>query len=190
MDKNEFRKNAKFRRAELFSSEIKKIEADSNIFNYFLKFDKLRDLNTFLIYVSTENEVGTKLLIKYLLSENKVVAVPVCKNKGIMHFIKINSIEDLTESFYGIPEPVLDEDKMITEFKNAVCIVPGVSFDRTGKRIGYGGGYYDRFLEKADNILTIGLCYESMLCDFVPSEPHDKSVDYIITEKGIIKIHG
>ena len=73
---------------------------------------------------------------------------------------------------------------------SALCIVPGTAFDLKGNRTGYGGGYYDRFLSREKDVTPAGICYSPLIFDTVPSEPHDISVDYIITEKGIINING
>ncbi len=188
-DKAAFRKNALKMRSSLFSSAAEKEQADRQISEHFTALPVLKDIRTVLCYVSYRAETDTAGIIEKLLSDNYTVAVPRCRAHGQMDFFRIRSLSELKPSSLGIPEPEFREENRVTVFTDTLCVVPGTAFDRKGNRTGYGGGYYDRFLAAEKNIITAGLCYHSLLFDEVPSEPHDECVDYIITEKGIIKIN-
>ncbi len=190
MNKSEFRKQAAIKRNSLFSRPEDKKKSDDLIFDHLIESCILKKYQQFLTYVSFRSEVDTKRIINTVLVQKSVLAVPKCGSDGKMDFYKINTLEELTSSHYGIPEPMEDPQMLVTEFDKTVCIVPGLTFDIKGKRMGYGGGFYDRFLSMHPEIITVGLCYNSLLSELVPSEPHDISVDYIITEKGLINING
>lgn len=178
------------KRNRLFSTLDDKKKSDNLIFNNLLKSDILKKTEKILTYVSFRSEADTRQIINFVLDQKITLAVPKCGAEGKMDFFIINSLNELIPSDYGIPEPADNRENLLTEFKNTICIVPGLAFDIKGKRMGYGGGYYDRFLSLHPEIITVGLCYNSLLSDLVPSEPHDISVDYIITEKGLIKVNG
>lgn len=188
--KSILRKQYKLRRASLFVSDADKKKADDAIKEYFISLKKSHNISVFLIYVSFRDEVDTKELIEYLLSSGSKVAVPRCYDEGRMEFFVISSLEDLRTSAYGILEPEDDECFRVTDFENSLCVVPGLAFDSDGMRIGYGGGYYDRFLEKHENMISVGFCYDSLIEKSVLTEKHDRKVDYIITEKGIMRTNG
>ena len=188
--KSILRKQYKLRRASLFVSDADKKKADDAIKEYFISLKKSHNISVFLIYVSFRDEVDTKELIEYLLSSGGKVAVPRCYDNGRMEFFVISSLENLRTSAYGILEPEDDERFRVTDFENSLCIVPGLAFDSSGMRIGYGGGYYDRFLEKHENMISVGFCYDLLIEKSVLTEKHDRKVDYIITEKGIMRTNG
>ncbi|MBE6853005.1 MAG: 5-formyltetrahydrofolate cyclo-ligase [Ruminococcus sp.] len=190
MDKVSFRRAAKEKRSLLFDTSEKKAAADNSIFESFMSSGLLDNVSLVLTYVSFRDEADTLHIIDRLLSDGFEVGVPVCGKQGSMDFYLIKSRDELIISAMGISEPQKNEKKLITRFDSTLCIVPGMAFDRSGNRTGYGGGYYDRFLAAHTEITTAGLCYHSLLYDSVPSEQHDMSVDYIITEKGLLKIHG
>ena len=189
-DKLLFRKQALKMRSELFSSAEEKKAADFKIFENLKESRLIGKAELVLTYVSYRDETDTLKLIEYLLAEGKTVAVPRCRKQGQMDFFKIKSLGDLKPSSMGIPEPEYDERYLVRDFTGALCIVPGTAFDLKGNRTGYGGGYYDRFLSREKDVTPAGICYSPLIFDVVPSEPHDISVDYIITEKGIINING
>ena len=171
------RKNIPFGEKEILNSKI---------FENVKKSDLYIRSQAILAYVSTSDEVDTRKLIVHALKQNKTVAVPVCDyQKREMVFVKIDSISDLTICKKGIYEPEFDENKVITQFDNALCIVPGLAFNKNGYRVGYGGGFYDKFLEDFCGT-SLGICYEQFLVDAIKVESHDIAVNYIATEHGII----
>lgn len=169
--------------------EIRGNIADSNelskvICQLLLESDFYTDADIIYTYWATGSEVATRMIIDKALSDNKLVALPRCSDKnGNMRFYYINSADDVTEGMYGITEPS-GNSEAIDFTDKSLCIVPGLSFDSEGFRLGYGKGYYDRFLSSFSGV-TAGLCYDVCLADFLPRNEFDKKVDYIVTNTKI-----
>ncbi len=106
-----------------------------------------------------------------------------------MDFYLINSLDDLKEGTFGVREPDTSKCKKLTDYSNSLIIVPGICFDESGCRIGYGKGYYDIFLKKYP-FISVGLCYNSFVLEELPANEHDENVNIIVTDKRIIKIGG
>lgn len=179
MNKKELRKDFLNIRDEISREE--KISFDELIYNYFIKSDFFKNYDSFLVYVSIRSEVETVKIIDYLLRNGKSVSVPYCKNQT-MYFYSINSLDDLIVGAFGIPSVDISISDKTKNFNNTLCIVPAISFDNNGNRLGYGGGYYDRFLSEY-KLPTLGLCYEKCISDFIPSESFDIKINYVLTEK-------
>lgn len=130
-----------------------------------------------LCYVSTPIEVDTRRFLSEFLTRGEVY-VPRCA-EGNMRFFRIRSLTELRAGAFGIPEPVGSEE--FRGGRDSVCITPALSFDRSGYRLGYGGGYYDRFLKSYPG-LSVGICYRSFLGE-IPREPFDFPVDLLITDE-------
>lgn len=145
------------------------------------------ECSTLFVYVSIENEVQTHDLIEAALKDGKQVCVPrVVPGEG-MAAVPIRSVaDDLKMGFHNIPEPV-QQLKPISEKLVDLVVVPGLLFDREGYRIGYGGGYYDRYLQLLpQNSKTIGVVFHQLLVDRIPHEEYDRRVMLVITEKEMI----
>ena len=152
----------------------------------FLSTDLYKNSEVILLYYSTGSEVGTQRIFYKALKDKKKTAFPVCLDtNGEMEFYYVSDAAQLRQGMYGIMAPKCD-CKEFTNCDNAVCIVPGLSFDKRGYRLGYGKGYYDRFLEKFNGV-SIGLCFDAMLEESLPIDKFDKKVDYLITDKKIYK---
>lgn len=176
--KDELRKKYK----ELRKSILNKFEKDDEICKRFISSELFRNADEVLCFYPLKYEINTLPIIEAALKLNKKTALPLCTDKnGNMDFYFIKSISDLSMGSYSIMEPDPDKCRKATEFSNAVCLVPGLSFDKEGYRLGYGKGYYDRFLEKFTYI-SVGLCYNEMTADKLPHDFHDINVDYIYTE--------
>ena len=158
--------------------------AEKQIFNNLLSYSKFSDSKTVLVYYSVNNEIDTVQIIEFCLNNKKRVALPVCKDNRVIDFYYIESFSDLIAGKFNIPAPDVNKCKQVTDYSNAVCIVPALCFDKTGARLGYGGGYYDRFLN-GKTAETIGLCFDCFLLDSIPSEEHDIRIKTVITESGI-----
>jgi 5-formyltetrahydrofolate cyclo-ligase len=104
-----------------------------------------------------------------------------------MDFYYINSMSDLVEGHFGVREPNTATCTKVTDFKDSVCIVPAISYDKLGYRLGYGKGYYDRFLKKF-TIISVGMCYNELITDRLPIGEYDVPVDYIITQDGVFSV--
>ena len=152
---------------------------DERIYNNLKGIEGIFDFDAYLIYASSPIEVDTRAFTRLLLSKGKAVAVPKCEGKN-MRFLLISSLSELIRSKFGVDEPIDGEE--ITDFRNTLCITPSLSFNEKGYRLGYGGGFYDRFFEKYDGI-KLGICYEEF-CGMIPTDGYDIPVDTVVTEKG------
>lgn len=155
---------------------------DAKITDTFLSSDLYKNADVLLLYYSVDSEVSTLQIFRHALECGKKTAFPICKDReGTMSFFLVDSEKDLTEGMYGIKSPS-DKCTEFTFSKNALCIVPGLSYDKEGYRIGYGKGYYDRYLAHFSGT-TVGLCYEQLVCDKLPRDIYDKNVNCLITDK-------
>jgi 5-formyltetrahydrofolate cyclo-ligase len=140
-------------------------------------------------YVSVADEPDTRALIADTLARGKRVCVPLCLSAGVMRAQEIAGPDDLTAGAYGaygIPEPKAHCPSVSPE-EIGLVIVPCVCCDREGYRLGYGGGFYDRWLERRPAPAAV-LCFESMLAPAIPHEPHDRRMDIVVTDAGAVRI--
>ena len=185
-DKNSLRSFAKKIRAEIVNRNNK----DLIICDAFFSLDEYKKCKVLLCYVTLGDEVDTDNIIKKALSDGKRIAVPCCTDKvGNMEFYYINCFDDLSLKSFGIREPNPDYCQKVCDFSNAVIIVPGLCFDADGNRLGYGRGYYDRFLQKHP-LFSVGLCYNNLIVDNVPTDCYDKKMNVIITDTDVYRING
>lgn len=162
-----------------------KFEKDYKIAQALYHTKEFQNAKTVLVYVSLDDEIKTDNIIDTVLKNGKNAAVPRCIDHcGNMEFCIISALSDLEEGSFKVREPKSDCPGLI-DYSDSIIIVPALCFDRNGFRLGYGKGYYDRFLEQYNN-KSIGLCYDEMIVSSVPKDNYDKSVDLIITEKNII----
>lgn len=185
--KIQLRNTIKKQRASM--PQKKRSELDTKIRNTLYSLRQYKKCEQLLVYVSKDIEVDTISIIKDALMQGKKVAVPKCITKGnLMDFYYINSIEeDLESGTFGVLEPVPDRCEKVTDFSNALCIVPGLSFDAQGFRLGYGKGYYDRFLNGFEGD-TVGLCYSMCVRWELPHGYYDRPVDILVTDRYFRKI--
>ncbi len=161
------------------------------ITNRFLAIDSLKKAEVVFIYVDFRSEVQTKNLIKILLEQGKTVVVPVTlfQEKELLA-VKISNIEDdLSPGYASILEPVegIRGSQSIAPEAIDIIVLPGSVFDENGGRMGYGGGFYDRFVSKrAPQAIRIGFCFELQMVEKAPLKPHDEFMDMIVTEQRVI----
>jgi 5-formyltetrahydrofolate cyclo-ligase len=149
--------------------------------------DYWQEANTIGLTVSKGFEVDTKSLFFRCWQEKKKTAVPKCDpNIKEMEFREIKSFDQLENVYLDLQEPIFEQTTLITPKEIDLLIVPGICFDRRGHRIGYGGGYFDRYLHKYANV-TIALAFSFQIVEEVPIESHDIPVDIIITEKELVE---
>ncbi len=149
------------------------------ILDRLMNMEEYKQATCIYAYVSFGNEVMTRPLIQKALSEGKKVALPKVMGKEI-EFFYIESEDDLEESKFGILEP---KDCEKAEDKNALLIMPGVAFDKDNNRVGYGAGYYDKYLDKPNNHYKIALAYKFQVFESVYNDEHDKKPDLVLTEE-------
>ncbi len=179
--KNNLRAQIKQLRNEM--SPEYKAECDAEIAQVFFRSTSYTRSEVILTYVSTAIEVDTKEIILTALADGKRVACPRCiDGTRNMDFYYINSWDDLSKRSFGVLEPEADESMLYTGAERPICIVPGLAFDHWGYRLGYGKGYYDRFLAGYKG-WTVGLCYSSCIEYKLPHGRYDRPVDRLITDK-------
>lgn len=197
-DKKAFRKE-RLQKRDALSEEYRK-RADAARNEMLWKEPWFRDAAVLLFYVSFRSEADTRMLLAEALAAGKAVAVPKVDGKN-MEFFRITSMEQLKAGYQGILEPDetcerLDE-KLLSQgtrkawfrgvVKNDVLLlVPGCAFDVTGGRMGYGGGFYDRFIERYPDALRVALAYNIQMVPKVPQEAHDMLMDVVVTEANML----
>ncbi len=152
--------------------------------------DIYKSAELILTFISVGDEPDTREILKRAWQDGKAAAVPKCLPEHRMEFFLIDSFNDCKDGAYGIPEPKSFCRKADVTGSNVLCIVPGLAFDRTGTRIGYGGGYYDRFLKSHPNICALGYCAERFIIEEVPREETDIDLWGLITEKTVEVLYG
>ncbi len=181
MDKVQIR-NEKLNERNKLSSEKIKIKSIS-IQNKILKSDIFKRAESIFCYINIRSEVETDILINESLNLGKSVAVPITVNKkGEMYFSKINilDLENLEAETFDLLEPVRKE--MIEPDDNTLFVVPGASYDLKGNRVGYGAGYYDKYLKNKKYMHLLGICFDLQIVDSIKSEDFDVKMNSIVTE--------
>ena len=175
------------KRASL-SPELK-AEMDKAICTRLCSLVSVRYADEILSFSPLKGEVEVTDFNLYALKTGKALYLPRCiKGTPEMHFHLVSSLDNLEKGSFSINEPSEDSPIWKNEAsKKAVCIIPAMSYDKNGYRLGYGKGYYDRYLS-SKNVLKIGICYTDFLSDAIPKGRFDLAVDIIVTEKGIINI--
>lgn len=149
-----------------------------------------RQARTMLFYVSFRSEVDTRPLMRQALARGVTVAAPLTRtrDKELQVFAITDLDHDLVPGYQGIREPDPHRCGPLEPAALDLVIVPGSLFDLHGGRMGYGGGYYDRFLAKrAPQALRVGLCFELQLVAEVPMAAHDQYLDYVVTEAQVVE---
>ncbi len=164
-----------------------KEEYSKRIITSLINAEKYKSNQNILIYVSFGSEIQTNDIIDYSLKNNKSVYIPFW-NDGTMDFYMIKNRSELMKDKNGFLIPDISKCEKLENGCEALCVVPGLSFDRFGNRLGYGGGYYDRFLALNPQITPIALCFDRCLCSGrLPTEKHDIIIPVIITETSVIR---
>lgn len=158
---------------------------DNSIAQFLFLSEEYSFAKEIFVYVSARSEVDTFAVINRALADGKKVAVPHCRD-GLMNFYYIGSTDELVCSQFGIPTVDVNKAVIAVPCDETLCVVPALSFDREGNRLGYGGGYYDRFLA-LNKVKTAGLCREVSVADSLPAEKYDVKIDCVITEKSVIR---
>lgn len=161
---------------------------DRQILERILRLPEYQRARLVLTYVSTAIEVDTRALIQQALADGKQVAVPRCTpGKVDMRFYLIQSLSQLEPGAFGVLEPNPEKCRELRQYQHSICILPGLGFDLQGYRLGYGKGYYDRFLSRYSG-KNIGVCYNVCLKALLPHGRYDKMVDILVTEKFVKRI--
>ena len=159
-------------------------KADCRIREYLLTLPQYRSAKVVFCYVSAGHEIDTHPFLLRVLQDGKRLAVPLCTGRGIMEARQILSLDQLKAGSYGLPEPESDTP-LILPGEIDLAVVPCVACSHTGKRLGHGGGYYDRYLRTGHAIPAVVLCREAEVREDIPMEAHDVIFDRVITENGV-----
>ena len=180
--KSEIRQRLLKHRQSLSRQET--IEQSEVISNKLTKLACVRDAKCIMAYLAFRNEVDLKPLFQFCKEKGIRAALPRTTGSGVMQAAEYTDSSILQKNKYGIYEP---SDTCVIEKENIdVIIVPAVAFDEDRYRIGYGGGYYDRFLENTKAV-KIGVCFNFQIVNTLPKEEHDIRMDMIISEKRTLR---
>lgn len=175
MNKKELRKAIRQRKRAMTEEEIR--ERSESLARKFLETEAYRTAKSVYGYLPYNQEVRTVPILEQALREGKAVAVPKCYGDE-MRFIWLQDLTAVEKSPMGIPEPTADGP--VADDETALVLMPGVAFDKEGHRIGYGGGYYDKFLAREGKHPTVALCYDFQVVDCLETEEFDIPVDQVL----------
>ncbi len=184
-DKRELRKQLREKLAGLSQDYLK--QADDQITQNILALEEYRQATMIFCFVGVGREIDTRPLIMAALAAGKRISVPRCIAKGVMEAYEIQSFSDMQDGFYGLQEPAAHCPHVKPEAID-FALVPCLSCDLQGYRLGQGGGYYDRYLARQPLTGAV-LCREAMLCPSVPHFEHDIALPLVITERSVYRIH-
>ena len=175
MDKKELRKKIREQKRAMTPERIE--EASRKLGELFRATELYRNAKTVYGYLPYNQEVRTVPMLEQALADGKRVAVPKVYGDE-MKFIYLTDLTQVAEGYAGIPEPVADGP--VADDPTALVLMPGLAFDKEGHRIGYGGGFYDKFLAQEPNHPTIALCYDFQMLGQLPTEEFDIPVDCVL----------
>lgn len=175
MDKSALRKEIREKKRAMTAAQIE--EASTRLAELFLNSDAYRNAKTIYGYLPYNQEVRTVPMLEQAIKDGKRVAVPKVYGDE-MRFILMEDLTLVETGYAGIPEPVADGP--VAQDLTALVLMPGLAFDPAGHRIGYGGGFYDKFLEKEPDHPTVALCYDFQMLPSLETDAHDIPVDQVI----------
>ena len=175
MDKKELRRSIREQKRAMTEEEI--VQRSEALGKLFLESEAYKNAKTIYGYLPYNQEVRTVPMLEQALRDGKKVAVPKCYGDE-MKFIFREDLSKVEKGYANIPEPIADEP--IADDTTALVLMPGLAFDKEGHRIGYGGGFYDKFLEAEPNHPTLALCYAFQMLPHLETEAHDIPVDYVL----------
>ncbi len=183
-EKIELRDNFKAKRKAI--PQEQKDRLDVKIASRIENLWAFREAKTLLAYMSLPIEVGTKPLLETAKKHGKRIALPLCITEThSMEFYIVEDESQLAKGAYGIMEPDVSVCEKLTDTADSLCVVPALAFDRNGYRLGFGKGYYDRFLSSYKG-KTVGIIYTDYIVNELPHGRYDKKVDFIISENKLI----
>ena len=175
MDKKELRKAIREQKRAMTESEI--VEASQRLGALFLNCEQYKAAKTIYGYLPYNQEVRTVPMLEQAILDGKRVAVPKCYGDE-MKFIYMDDLSKVEKGYANIPEPIADEP--VADDPTALVLMPGLAFTTDGKRMGYGGGFYDKFLAAEPGHPTVALCYAFQMVEDLPTEEYDIPVDCVL----------
>lgn len=185
MDKKALRKELLQKRQALAPDE--RVQLNQRIWQHVIAMPEVQQAQTILLYFDFRGEVDSSGLISWGIEQGKTVCAPitVVEDRRLIP-MQVTSLQDIQVGAYNIREPIYAEERVVDVARIDAVILPGVGFDRQGGRLGYGGGYYDRFLPRLrEDTVKIAVAYELQILEEVPMEPHDTLLDSVVTEQGV-----
>ena len=175
MDKKELR--AKIRQQKRAMTEEQIVQASARLGELFVQTPQYQNAKTIYGYLPYNQEVRTVPMLEQALRDGKKVAVPKCYGDE-MRFIYMDDLSQVAPGYANIPEPIADEP--VADDKTALVLMPGMAFTQNGDRMGYGGGFYDKFLASEPEHPTVALCYDFQMVESLPTEEYDIPVDCVL----------
>ena len=175
MDKQTLRRQIREQKRAMTEEQI--VSASMALGEKFAASELYRQAKTIYGYLPYNQEVRTVPMLQRALADGKRVAVPKCYGDE-MRFIYLDDLSQVEKGYCGIPEPIADEP--IADDSTALVLMPGLAFTERGDRMGYGGGFYDKFLAAEPNHPTLALCYAFQMVDAIPTEDYDIPVDCVL----------
>ncbi len=175
MDKTELRRSIRQRKRAMTEEEI--VAKSQALAELFYQSQAYKTAKTIYGYLPYNQEVRTVPMLERALADGKKVAVPKCYGDE-MRFLYMDDLSKVEKGYAGIPEPIADAP--VAHDETALVLMPGLAFDPAGNRMGYGGGFYDKFLAAEPNHPTLALCYDFQMLGHLETEAHDIPVDTVL----------
>lgn len=175
MDKKELRRSIREQKRAMTEEEI--VSRSEALGKLFAASEAYKQAKTIYGYMPYNQEVRTVAMLEQALKDGKRVAVPKCYGDE-MKFIYLDDLTQVEKGYAGIPEPIADGP--VADDKTALVLMPGLAFDPQGHRIGYGGGFYDKFLAAEPEHPTLALCYAFQMLPHLDTEEHDIPVNTVL----------
>ena len=175
MDKQTLRKQIREQKRAMTEAQI--VGKSEALGALFVASKAYQEAKTIYGYLPYNQEVRTTAMLQKALDDGKRVAVPKCYGEE-MRFIYLEDLSKVEKGYCNIPEPI--EDGPVADDPTALVLMPGLAFTERGERMGYGGGFYDKFLASEPNHPTLALCYDFQMVDYIPTEEFDIPVDTVL----------
>lgn len=175
MDKKELRRQIREQKRAMTEEQI--TAASVRLGELFLNCPQYKNAKTVYGYLPYNQEVRTIPMLEQAMKDGKRVAVPKCYGEQ-MRFIYMDDLSKVEKGYANIPEPIADSP--VADDKTALVLMPGMAFTKDGKRMGYGGGFYDKFLAAEPEHPTVALCYDFQMVEDLPTEAYDIPVDCVL----------
>lgn len=175
MDKKELRRQIREQKRAMTEDDIRR--RSEALAAKFYASEAYQNAKTIYGYLPYNQEVRTVPMLEQAIRDGKRVAVPKVYGEE-MKFLYLDDMTQVAKGYAGIPEPIADEP--VAEDKTALVLMPGLAFDPQGHRVGYGGGFYDKFLAAEPEHPTLALCYEFQFLPSLETEEHDIPIDYVL----------
>ena len=175
MNKTELRRVIREQKRAMTEEMI--VEKSEKLGQLFAESELYKNAKSIYGYLPYNQEVRTVAMLEQAMADGKRVAVPKCYDAE-MRFIWLDDLTRVEKGYAGIPEPI--DDGPIADDPTALVLMPGIAFDMQGHRIGYGGGFYDKFLAAEPDHPTVALCYDFQMVESLPTEEYDIPVDCVL----------